>query len=365
MRHILDNQLFVGLVGAMLTGSVLFLFKAIPTQLFWAVIHAVTVEVAVDSSDDSFAWIAEWLGRHSYSKKARRLTLGASRLDDERWMLSPGHGKHVLWFRGRPVLIDRELKEKQPGDPRPRQVITIKAFGRDQAFLRALIQEADGLRTRRDRLEARIWCDGWWQPLPKRDKRSLDTVFLPAAMKAAMVRHIRWFFDAPRWYAARGIPHRLGWLFTGGPGTGKTSTVMALAAEFDLPIYYLNLSTVENDNALVRAFIAADKRCLLLLEDVDATGLTAARAPAPVEQTSSPGQPTPKLEERRGVTLSGLLNAIDGVGSPDGRLLIMTHQPRGEARPGADPSRSRRSGVRLRPRARARAGAGDGAAVFS
>ena len=34
-----------------------------------------------------------------------------------------------------------------------------------------------------------------------------------------------------RWYAARGLPYRRGYLFYGPPGTGKTSLMLALASE--------------------------------------------------------------------------------------------------------------------------------------
>jgi mitochondrial chaperone BCS1 len=50
-------------------------------------------------------------------------------------------------------------------------------------------------------------------------------------------------------------------------------------------------------------------RCILLLEDIDAAGL--------VRDES-------KRKSRCNVSLSAVLNAIDGVSSPEGRILIMT-----------------------------------------
>ncbi len=97
----------------------------------------------------------------------------------------------------------------------------------------------------------------------------------------------------------------------GPPGTGKTSFVLAVAAELKLSICTLNLSGNEmDDERLNKVLEDAPRNSIILLEDVDAIF---------VERTS-----VDESREGRKVSFSGLLNAIDGVRSQEGRILFMS-----------------------------------------
>lgn len=116
------------------------------------------------------------------------------------------------------------------------------------------------------------------------------------------------------------LPSRLGYLFSGPPGTGKSSLAFALAGHFGLPVYVLSLSLPGlTDKGVEELFAGVPFHCILLLEDIDATKpLTradlAVKAPADDESDSEA-----KLKGKKNtVTLSGLLNAIDGVGAAEG-----------------------------------------------
>ncbi|KAK8046144.1 mitochondrial chaperone BCS1-A [Apiospora saccharicola] len=149
----------------------------------------------------------------------------------------------------------------------------------------------------------------------------------------------------------RGIPLRRGYLFYGPPGTGKTSLSFALAGVFGLDIYVISLlepTLTEED--LGALFSSLPRRCVVLLEDIDTAGL---RRPAEelgkseAEKKADGGSKESKDKEapsndwkvsdlakalkkdsgsddKKGISLSGLLNAIDGVASHEGRVLIMT-----------------------------------------
>jgi len=135
---------------------------------------------------------------------------------------------------------------------------------------------------------------------------------------------------------------RLGYLFSGPPGTGKSSLAFALASNFGLPVYMINLSAPGlSDNDIESLFSSVPRHCIVLLEDVDATqplsrklaeskGTDEESAVVPPlldldeEDTSPPPMPGRRgrrAGERRGntVTLSGLLNAIDGVAASEGK----------------------------------------------
>lgn len=95
---------------------------------------------------------------------------------------------------------------------------------------------------------------------------------------------------------------------------------LALAGHFNLELYLLNLSSFERgDRQLELIFELLPQKCIVLLEDIDSAGIKR-------ENVRADGKDKNKNESqpRSSVTLSGLLNAIDGVASQEGRILLMT-----------------------------------------
>ena len=111
----------------------------------------------------------------------------------------------------------------------------------------------------------------------------------------------------------------------------------AIAGYFKLKIYIVSLNAPSmNEENLGTLFGELPKQCVVLLEDIDTAGLTNTRqAPTdaepakplittlPSNATISPNSP-PKENTNGKISLSALLNVIDGVSSSEGRVLIMT-----------------------------------------
>jgi chaperone BCS1 len=155
-----------------------------------------------------------------------------------------------------------------------------------------------------------IWK--WTNPKASRDIR---TVILEDDIKTSLLTDMNTFLQPSnaRWYANRGIPYRRGFLFHGPPGTGKTSLGFALAGLFELPLYALSLSNDSiGDDDLIVLLNNVPPRCIVMLEDIDAVGLSRSE---PENENKV---------DKTACSLSGLLNALDGVASTDGRILIMT-----------------------------------------
>lgn len=315
------NPALAGLLGAAATGSVFYLLRAVPLALASALARTVCVRLVVTSDDEVYDWLNDWLGTHAYSTRASRLKLSTARGDAADWTLTPGYGTHVFWDGGL-VVLTRELDESKASQYRARERFIVTTVGRQQVPIRAIIDRARAKKEEAQALAIRAWNQGYWVTVPSKTRRPIESVFLPHAQKAEMLAHAEWFFGARAWFAERGIPYRQGYLLHGAPGTGKTSIAQALAGHFRKPIYVINLSAVESDNALMFAFLSTPTSCVVLIEDVDATSAGAARAAGPAPKEATPGEPAPPVE--MGVTLSGLLNAVDGVASSEGRLLIMT-----------------------------------------
>jgi chaperone BCS1 len=135
-----------------------------------------------------------------------------------------------------------------------------------------------------------------------------------------------------RWYANRGIPYRRGYLFHGPPGTGKSSLTAALASVFGLDIHVVSLlEPTLTEEELGMLFTNLPARCIVLLEDIDTAGLMRndpmsdeARKKAELDANSSEfnvanltkalrkANELSEEERKKGISLSGLLNIIDG-----------------------------------------------------
>jgi len=150
------------------------------------------------------------------------------------------------------------------------------------------------------------WGDGFSTRLDIPPRR-LESVILKKGQLEYLVDDLQMFLDSEQQYGDFGRPYHRGYLFYGIPGTGKTTVARALADHFKLPIYYLPLADIKKDTDLMALMGAIRPRSILLLEDVDIFQAT-----------------TQRTEEKGSVTLSAVLNALDGIWTPHGLITIMT-----------------------------------------
>lgn len=162
----------------------------------------------------------------------------------------------------------------------------------------------------------RVWCDYRWAHMRGRSLRNLDTIILHHGQIDRILSDLDWFLSAREWYLERGIPYRRGYCFAGPPGTGKTSVVLALAGYLGRPICVLNLGSIQDDNDLFDAFREAPINALILIEDIDCACSAHSR--------ETPDGQAVDTDTGGKVSKAALLNALDGITTPDGRIVIMT-----------------------------------------
>ncbi|RWA04573.1 hypothetical protein EKO27_g10535 [Xylaria grammica] len=350
------------------------------SQYLWDQVEAYFMSVVdIRTDDEIYNILMAWVATQRFSQGARRFVVNTS-LSSRSWFLwrwddededdeyeldgsgekrkkkalsyTPSFGSHYFWYRGRLLLFRRTANREQNSFMlvSEREEISISCFGRNPWVLKELLLEAREKYIEKDEHKTQIYrgttksmsADPSWQRCMSRASRPFSTVILNEDTKRELISDVTDYLNpiTQRWYANRGIPYRRGYLLHGPPGTGKSSLSLALAGFFKMRIYIVSLSSVNaTEEVLGNLFAELPRRCVVLLEDIDSAGLTHTRETNDTSKPSSSGSDSDDMEPgqvTRGngdtnnpntsfrLSLSGLLNILDGVASQEGRILIMT-----------------------------------------
>jgi chaperone BCS1 len=168
-----------------------------------------------------------------------------------------------------------------------------------------------------------VYDDGW-NCVQAYIPRLLDSVVLKPGEKEALLQDVENILASRQRYRRLGVPYHRGYLLYGPPKTGKTSLVSGMAARFGISIYAVNL-TEFNDRTLKSAINQVPENSVILFEDIDCMKAGNRRS-AHDGCASKPlaGGDNNETTDRFGVTLSGLLNVLDGFHAPENVLFVMT-----------------------------------------
>jgi mitochondrial chaperone BCS1 len=229
---------------------------------------------------------------------------------------APGPGNYCFRYNRRLLWLNRERvhTEGARAEERDKEYIRIRCLGRNQRFLRELLLDAQKLSKANTRAP-RIWIStgGEWRKAGNLPCREFESVVFPDDAGERLLADVKSFLGSKRWYQGLGVPYRRGYLLYGPPGTGKSSSIVALGYTLKKDVYVLNLgSKTMSDENVQNLLSDVPHGALVVLEDIDCATKTR-------DGDSEKGKDTGSS-----LTLSGLLNAIDGVAATEGRLLMMT-----------------------------------------
>jgi mitochondrial chaperone BCS1 len=322
-----QNQFASGGLLLMIVGAIGVYVRSLPLRLWSWVIHQTTMMLTVTDDDTAFEWIKEWFLEQKFMKRVRWLDLDTSLRGDDAALI-PAPGNHRFWYGGRPFWVWFSRKDETQGwTPRRLESLTFRTIGRDPEFLKRFVKQVVACHKRKIRLASYLYhYNEAWRYVQAYTPRVLDSVILKPGEKEQLVEDIRTFRASYERYSKLGVPYHRGYLLYGPPGTGKTSLVSAVGAKFGMSIYAMNLTEL-NDRTLKIAIGSVPANSIILFEDIDCMK-AGNRRPETGEWTVKgvqiPGSEKVDPADRLGVTLSGLLNVVDGFHAPENVLFVMT-----------------------------------------
>jgi MoxR-like ATPase len=195
--------------------------------------------------------------------------------------------------------------------------IHITMRGQDMNLLKSYIQEWINDHFEKEHGKLTIWkCmpvryEGFgWKQLGSKELRPLESVILKDGQKDHILKDITTFRRREQWYSLRGIPYRRGYLLHGPPGTGKTSLVQSVASKINMNVAIISLSGSMDDEQFNVVLQDVPRNSILVMEDIDHCVI---RDPSSDKDNSSAK-----------ITMSGFLNALDGVVAQEGSMVFMT-----------------------------------------
>ncbi len=329
IHHLLggQNQFASGGLLLMLIGSVGVFLRALPEYLWSLIVQQTTMTITVKDDDAAFQWVKEWFLEQNFLKRVRRVDLDTT-LRGTEMALIPAPGLHFFWHGRRPFWVRFTRSEDAKGRSQRRtESLTFQTLGRHQRFLKSFVSEIVACHHRNDSMGASLHVyDDYWVCVQAYSPRLLESVVLKTGEKEHLIKDLQRFQAGRQRYRQLGVPYHRGYLLYGPPGTGKTSLVSGLAATFGMPIYAVNLTEM-SDRSLKAAVNDIPERSVILFEDIDcmrAGHRRAERSAGQQEQGSTDRETKSETSDRFGVTLSGLLNVLDGFHAPENVIFVMT-----------------------------------------
>jgi chaperone BCS1 len=185
------------------------------------------------------------------------------------------------------------------------------------------------MKNRKLKLYTNNPSEDWWKTKKKwssitfEHPARFETLAMDPKKKEEIIDDLIKFKTGKEYYTKVGKAWKRGYLLFGPPGTGKSTMISAMANFMNYDVYDLELTTIKDNNDLKRLLITTSSKSIIVIEDIDCSiDLTGKRKKKKDHVYESKYYGT--MESK--VTLSGLLNFIDGIWSACGgeRIIIFT-----------------------------------------
>lgn len=324
-----SNPVAAGVVSLYGLGILTFLLKVVPTRVIRFIKYQFTTTLVLNNFDDVYYDFLEWVSKNNTHRFVRDFTFNRSGIyngNEGDAEISIGYGKIFFFFNRRLFFMER-TKEQSNNIVQTKETITVTLVGRSHKKLEELFKTIQK-KEEDNWIDIKMWRNYYIKI--QQNKRDLDTVVIDSKIKSELLECIDKFKSDKKWYVDNGVPHNLGIMFYGPSGTGKTSLIKALGSYYNMPIYLINIATV-TDSSLQDALFDVPSNCIVAIEDIDTANLGKRdlKQTAVLKKCDNRDDPMEnsinvQSDKDNLLSLGGVLNAIDGVATTEGRILIAT-----------------------------------------
>lgn len=159
--------------------------------------------------------------------------------------------------------------------------------------------------------------------------KTFDNVFFEEKQK--LVSYLDAFMNGKDEYDSLGLPYTFGIMMYGAPGTGKTSTIKAIANYTDRSVLVVTPSLIQSRAHLEAVFSRECHKYVIVVEEIDCGAWKDVVKPRKEEEKVPVAPPPPSKEEKvlaspppPTVALSDILEVLDGIIEAPGRILVFT-----------------------------------------
>nr|KAJ0214215.1 hypothetical protein LSAT_V11C400225800 [Lactuca sativa] len=256
-------------------------------------------------------------------------------MDDHEEVADEFNGVKVYWASGKNILKSQSFSFYPNTDEKRYYKLTFHKRHRELIFgpyLNHVLKEGREIKVK-NRLRKLYTNNGsQWSHVVFEHPASFQTLAMDPVKKQEIVDDLTTFSNAEEFYNRIGRAWKRGYLLYGPPGTGKSTMIAAMANFLCYDIYDLELTAVKDNTELRRLLIETSSKSIIVIEDIDCSmDLTGQRKkdkeePEESDPAKKPVKPPENESKASKVTLSGLLNFVDGLWSACGgdRLIVFT-----------------------------------------
>lgn len=315
-RH---NPVVAGVISLWFLGVTTFLLRNVPITIWHFIKRQLTTTMTLNNTSYTksqlyYAFLAVAKEREFLGWSRNFMTTLEDPHDPASAQLSAGYGIHFFFYRGRPYWFNIEQLDSS-GSENQKEQITINTIGRDNKILERLfdlIIDKINIQSKNDSYVFTFHDSEWWSgnEIPQ---RPVHSIAMNPEVNDFVFNKIQKFIDSKDWYTDNGVPYKMASIMHGRPGTGKTSLIKAIASYYNRNICILSLDEM-SDKSLMKALSSVPSNSIVVIEDFDSSPATKDRV-----QTNSDGD-----NKFSFLTLSGILNTLDGVNELRDVIIIMT-----------------------------------------
>lgn len=322
--QIKTNQFFGAAAFASIAAALFASLKGVPKWIWDRIMTLISYKVTIYQTDELYDYITYWI-RDNHKSKARNVEYSTRSVDNDYPEIteSGSSGKKAKDIKEIPIedffylrkygrWIRISFGRDKLENANNLKSVYLKHYTFKGIFasrsIRKLIKEVND-HYGNVRKDPRFYISrgNYFSYMQNITGKPLSQVVLNKKLKNEILADINTWKDSKDEYVRRGISHKRGHCYFGPPGTGKTTLARAIAMEYEMDVYNVNLNNIDGDDDMISMFSEVNPGSILLFEDIDAFF-----------------NKRDTINKKSKITFSGLLNALDGAINLNNVLIIFT-----------------------------------------